>query len=447
MSENNKNATDAVEAVEEMVQHAAHDIADAAASAVETVEEITKEIGAAAAEVVHEAAEKIDDMVKHGGAQADTAAEPLSDPVAEVGGATTGEAEVTEVAEATRAADDGAVAADVVAEAVEVPAVEEAGDDDAPVQGSPAAEEPAAPVAPEPVAEAPAVQEPVAQEAAEAEEAEPAAAPAAAKADSAATADEKKPHKPAEDDDAQTKVVRLAVGQEVEGVVKRTTDFGAFIDIGVGRDGLVHISELDVRRVDKVTDVLQKGQKVTVWIKKLDRKRNRISLTLVSPDTKTIRDLKKGDVLPGKVTRIVPYGAFVDIGVGRDALLHVREMAEGYVNKPQDVVSEGEELEVRIIEVSRRRGRIDVSIKGLRPEPEAAQPVQEEPEIPEDELEDAFADVEVLSPMELAFRKAMADEEGDVDGMTRKRTKRARRNEVRAIQDEIIARTLDGSAS
>ena len=71
-----------------------------------------------------------------------------------------------------------------------------------------------------------------------------------------------------------------------------------------------------------------------------------------------------------RVTRILPYGAFVDIGVGRDALLHVREMGERYIAKPEEIVKVGEEIEARIIEIQRRRGRIDLSIKGLRPEPE-----------------------------------------------------------------------------
>ena len=151
---------------------------------------------------------------------------------------------------------------------------------------------------------------------AEAEEVVEAEAEAVAEAEtSAETA------KPVVANDGESKrVVRtLAVGQAVEGVVKRTTEFGAFVDIGVGRDGLIHISELDVRRVGKVTDVLKDGQQVTAWIKKLDRARNRISLTLIPPGTKTIRDLAKGDLVEGVVTRIVPYGAFVDIGVGRDA--------------------------------------------------------------------------------------------------------------------------------
>jgi small subunit ribosomal protein S1 len=222
--------------------------------------------------------------------------------------------------------------------------------------------------------------------------------------------------------DSSDRVVRvLSVGMEVPGVVKRTTDFGAFVDIGVGRDGLIHISELSARRVAKVSDVVKEGQEVTAWIKELDRSRNRISLTLIAPGTKTIRDLEKDEIVTGTVSRVVPYGAFVDIGVGRDALLHIREMAVGYVNKPEDVVQVGEEIEARIIEVSRRRGRIDLSLKGLRPEPEVEQPAGKEAQVveEEEEIEDPFANLEVLSPMELAFQKAMGGETEEVEGMTR----------------------------
>lgn len=254
----------------------------------------------------------------------------------------------------------------------------------------------------------------------------------------------------AEDDDSQDekKVVRtLAVGQQVTGTVKRIADFGAFVDIGVGRDGLIHISELSVRRVGKVTDVLQEGQEVEAWIKKLDRDRNRISLTLIDPDTKTIRDLEKGDIVKGQVTRLLPYGAFIDIGIGRDALLHVREMAEGFVAKPEDVVQVGEELEARIIDLSRRRSRVDLSLKGLRPEPEAAIPHSDQTQAAdaaqdEEPVEDAFENVEVLSAMELAFKRAM-----EAEGMELPEPKRGRRKgrTGRQIQDEIIQRTLSDS--
>lgn len=243
------------------------------------------------------------------------------------------------------------------------------------------------------------------------------------------------------DEDGGKRVVRmLAVGQEVEGEVKRITDFGAFVDIGVGRDGLLHISELSVQRVGKVSDVLKEGQTVTVWIKDLDRERNRISLTLISPDTKTIRDLEKGEIVEGTVTRILPYGAFIDIGVGRDALLHVREMSEGYVKRPEDVVTVGETLEARIVELSRRRNRIDLSLKGLRPEAEAEALPQEAEEAFQ---EDPYEDVEVLSPMELAFKRAMEASEDEMpSGKRDRRRKKGQRRNNRSLQDEIIERTL-----
>ncbi|MBI3957599.1 MAG: S1 RNA-binding domain-containing protein [Chloroflexi bacterium] len=244
------------------------------------------------------------------------------------------------------------------------------------------------------------------------------------------------------------KVVRLSVGQEVKGVIKRITDFGAFVDIGAGRDGLIHISELAIGRVNQVSDVVQAGQEMILWIKKLDRARNRISLTLISPDTKTIKDINDGDVVPGTVSRIVPYGAFIDIGVGTDALLHVREMSSNYVAKPEDVVKLGEKLDVRILAVNRRRRRIDLTLKGVRDEPEpevaevaaaaAALGVQENVEIV-----DPFENVQVLSPMELAFKRAMEVEGVEVDTAAAGKRRGSRSKKSRSMQDEIIRRTLE----
>ncbi|MEM7126646.1 MAG: S1 RNA-binding domain-containing protein [Chloroflexota bacterium] len=251
-----------------------------------------------------------------------------------------------------------------------------------------------------------------------------------------------------EDEDSKKKVVRvLSVGQNLEGTVKRLTDFGAFVDIGVGRDGLLHISELSLQRVNKVGDVLSQGQEVSVWIKELNREKNRISLTMISPDTKTIRDINKDDILEGTVTRMMPYGAFIDIGIGRDALLHVREMAEGYVKRPEDVVSIGEKLEVRILEVSRRRGRVDLSIKGLRPEPELEEPeeMQAEEEEADDALVDEFEDVEPMSAMELALKRAMEGDGGRDRGSKRSRRKSKRSRRDRDEFDDIISRTLNNS--
>lgn len=253
--------------------------------------------------------------------------------------------------------------------------------------------------------------------------------------------------------DDQRVVRMLSVGQAVKGIVKRVSEFGAFVDIGVGRDGLVHISELSVRRVGKVTDVLQQGLEATFWIKKLDRDRNRISLTMIEPGTKTIRDMEKDDIVQGTITRIMPYGAFVDIGIGRDALLHVREMGERFVAKPEDVVKVGDVIDARIIEISRRRARVDLSIKGLREEPEPELPPEPEvsaaPQQPaekEPAAVDAFADVEVLNPFEAALKRAMAV--GGVKLNLRKDERKPKKSDtarVRAQQEEALARTLSAT--
>lgn len=257
------------------------------------------------------------------------------------------------------------------------------------------------------------------------------------------------PQATSSEDEGGPVVKLLSVGQQLQGTIKRITEFGAFVDIGVGRDGLIHISELSTTRVAKVTDVLKEGQEVTLWIKKLDRDRNRISLTMIEPGKRTIRDLQVGEVVEGAVTRILPYGAFIDIGVGRDALLHVREMSNGFVAKPEDVVKIGDTVNVRILEVARRRNRIDLSMKGLGPEPEA--PVQEanapaEPqsaEQVEDEFEDRFADIEALTTMQVAFLRAQERSGVTLPTTKNKKDKRNQATRKRAIQDDIIERTLN----
>jgi small subunit ribosomal protein S1 len=237
------------------------------------------------------------------------------------------------------------------------------------------------------------------------------------------------------------KVVKtLAVGQEVEGVVKRVTDFGAFVDIGVGRDGLVHVSEMGTGRIDKPADVIAQGDKIRVWIKELDREKNRISLSMIAPGTLTMRELEEGMIVPGKVTRLERYGAFVDIGVGRDGMLHVKEMGHGYVEKPEDVVQVDQELQVQVVGLDRRRGRIDLSIKELLPKPvdmpmieprgAARQPVAE--------AAAPAADDVFVSPFEMALQEANDGRRNQ----RRERQKKTRAWEYVDDEEDIIERTL-----
>ena len=231
-------------------------------------------------------------------------------------------------------------------------------------------------------------------------------------------------------------VRKLAVGQQVQGRVKRLTDFGAFVDIGVGTDALVHVSEMSQRRVKSPKDVLNVGDEITAWIKALDKEHNRISLTLLAPGTRTIRDLEVGEVLTGTVTRVTNYGAFVDIGIGYEGMVHVKEMAHGYVKHPSDVVQEGQEVQVEVLKVNRRRGQIDLSMKNLLPEPEAEAPEEEDVADDIDMMEEED-EMEVISPFELAMLKAQ-EKKGK-----RKEKKRKKKVWYDDEEDEIIRRTLE----
>jgi len=225
-------------------------------------------------------------------------------------------------------------------------------------------------------------------------------------------------------------IKRLAPGMQLEGTVKAVTDFGAFVDIGVGRDGLVHVTEISRRPVSSVGEVLREGDKVTVWIKDLDRERNRISLTMIDPNSPSVEDLREGDMVRGRVTRIEHYGAFLDIGVEREALLHVREMGDDFVSRPEDVVHVGEEVEVRVIKVDVRRRRVDVSMKGLGEEDEGLV-------IPEDEDEEE----ETPTIMQIAMEEALQRQRNREK--RRKNKKEEKAPPVRDELDEIIRRTLE----
>ena len=236
------------------------------------------------------------------------------------------------------------------------------------------------------------------------------------------------------------KVVKtIAVGQEVEGIVKRVTEFGAFVDIGVGRDGLVHVSEMAQGRVTKASDVVKEGDKIRVWIKELDRDKNRISLSMVAPGTRTLRDLEEGMVVTGRVTRLERYGAFVDVGIGRDGMLHVKEMGRGYVEKPEDVLKIGDDIQVQIVGIDQRRGRVDLSIKELlppEPEPVAVAPAaSKEPA----GAEAAAVAEEFVSPFELAFQQA-----NQATDRRRERRKKSRLWEPEEDEEEdLISRTIE----
>jgi transcriptional accessory protein Tex/SPT6 len=138
------------------------------------------------------------------------------------------------------------------------------------------------------------------------------------------------------------------------------------------------------------------------------------------------------------VQRLTNYGAFVDIGLERDAMLHVKEMADGYVAKPEDVVKVGDEIEARISGVDARRGRVDLSLKGLRPALASDSSAEEVELQPMGEIE---ADEELPTLMEMAFRQALDGDE-NFRPPARGRKPKRRKGRDRYEQDDIISRTL-----
>lgn len=160
--------------------------------------------------------------------------------------------------------------------------------------------------------------------------------------------------------------------QHFTGTVVKTGLAGAIIDIGIGRPAVIHISQIlqeteDQQPIKRVEDVLKVGQQVDVWVKKT--KDNRVELTMIKPLDLEWRDIKKGMNVKGQVVRLEKFGAFVEIGAERPGLIHISEMAHGYVRQPSDVVKEGDEVEAQIIDVNRKKKQIKLSLKALQPEP------------------------------------------------------------------------------
>jgi len=220
-------------------------------------------------------------------------------------------------------------------------------------------------------------------------------------------------------------LTQLEPKMRLEGEVTNVELYGAFVDIGAERDGLVHISQISTERVNRVADVLNKGDKVTVWVQHVEPEQGRISLTMVEPPERTLDELRPDQVLTGKVTRIVPYGAFVDVGVERDGLVHISEMAEGHIGRPEDVAHVGDDVEVKVLKVNRQQRRIELSMVGVSDGDEGL--VDEEAEEPS------------MTAMELAWREAMKREGVEVPSNTKGPGRKA---DTRRQQAEIIARTL-----
>src|SRR5512140_717242 len=163
---------------------------------------------------------------------------------------------------------------------------------------------------------------------------------------------------------------------KLSGKVLKTTLAGALVDVGQPLPGVIHISQLSTDPVNKVEDVVKEGQTVEVWVRRV--KKDRIELTMIQPLALEWKEIEPDMVVKGKVVRLEPYGAFVDIGAERPGMVHVSELAHGYVKTPSEIVKEGDEVEAKVLDVNRKKKQIKLSMKALEPEIEEFKPAKKE---------------------------------------------------------------------
>lgn len=255
------------------------------------------------------------------------------------------------------------------------------------------------------------------------------------------------------------------------GKVIKTTLAGAVVEIAEGQKAVLHISQISTftdQPIKSVKDVLQVGQIIDVWVRRI--KDNRIELTMIKPLELEWREIKPDMVVKGKVVRIENFGVFLDIGAERPGLIHISELAHGYVRTPADVVKEGDELEAKVIDVNKKKKQIKLSVKALLPEPvqeEVTEPVREPKKEPgkekprrskknpsrqerQSEYGDLSAEFQQAgeastaesepTAMEVALREAMER------AKDRKKAEKAKKEKAKSLsneQEEILARTLE----
>ncbi|WP_223066615.1 30S ribosomal protein S1 [Paenibacillus caui] len=173
-------------------------------------------------------------------------------------------------------------------------------------------------------------------------------------------------------------MAELQEGSVIEGTVQRLTQFGAFVDVG-GVDGLVHVSEIAWSHVDKPSDVLSEGDQIKVKVLKVDPEKGKISLSIKAAQPgpwETAADkFKTGDIVSGEVKRLVTFGAFVEIAPGVEGLVHISQISHKHIGTPHEVLKEGQNVQVKVLDVNPSEKRVSLSIKETEEAPaEVAKP-------------------------------------------------------------------------
>jgi small subunit ribosomal protein S1 len=226
----------------------------------------------------------------------------------------------------------------------------------------------------------------------------------------------------------------LNPGDVVEGQISNIVDFGAFVDLD-GMDGLIHISELSWSHVNHPSEVLEIGQTVEVKVLDIDRERQRISLglkqTQSDPWQQVVDTYSEGDVVDGKVTKVVTFGAFVEILAGVEGLVHISELANHHVENPREVVAQGDDVKVLILEIDGERRRLSLSLKRVDGGGHA---------ISEEDAAHLTGHIELPAEYASAAPSVADDEAGEVDDITENTAVEAESSEDAAEGD---AETVD----
>jgi len=209
---------------------------------------------------------------------------------------------------------------------------------------------------------------------------------------------------------------------KLTGKVVRVEEFGAFVNIGAPKDGLVPVGQMAKTRIQKPSDVVKEGDEVTVWVMMANRKENRIGLTMVEPPAVDWSEIMRGQTVTGKVTRLERFGAFINFGAEREGMIHVSEISAGYIEHPSDILKVGEEVEAKVLDVDARKKQIRLSIKAIERDVQA----DEAPAAP------------LLTPMEIAFQQAHGH--GRRAG---KHMKPIKPDRSREEQEDIFRRTIE----
>ncbi len=256
------------------------------------------------------------------------------------------------------------------------------------------------------------------------------------------------------------------------GKVLKTTLAGAAIDIGAEKPAMLHVSQMvssSNEPILSVTDVLKEGEELDVWVKRV--RDQRIELTMIKPLDLEWREIKTGLAVKGKVVRLETFGAFVEIGAERPGLIHISEMAHGYVRTPADVMKEGDEIEAEIIDFNRKKKQIKLSIKALTPEPEKEEKVdqqtpvfytddqskREKPVRKKREKKNRKKDSTEFSSLEFDLANGQAEEEPTAMELAiraamdkanaKKHESKKKVAKTQSVQDDLLARTLDQKTS